>query len=123
MRRPGVVPDGVAWGALAKGWQGFRPARRHRERARRTRALSRAPALQTAAHDGYTRRTVAPGVFRVPCAVRRAPRAWRPPPVKHIHGVRHNTSCAFGVRVSAHPPFKARAQLAAWAKASTGERA
>jgi len=37
--------------------------------------------------------------------------------------VRHNTSCAFGVRVSAHPPFKARAQLVAWAKANTGERA
>ena len=118
MRRPGVVPDGVAWGALAKGLQGFRPARRHRERARRTCALSRAPALQTAAHDGYTRRTVAPGDFRLPCAVRLAY-----PPVKHIHGVRHNNGCAFGVRVSAHPPFKARAQLVAWAKANTGERA
>ena len=58
------------------------------------------------------------GVFRLPCAVRLAY-----PPVKHIHGVRHNNGCAFGVRVSAHPPFKARAQLVAWAKANTGERA
>ena len=65
---------------------------------------------------GRSRR--ASSACRAPCAARLAY-----PPVKHIHGVRHNNGCAFGVRVSAHPPFKARAQLVAWAKANTGERA
>ena len=118
MRRPGVVPDGVAWALWPRGGKAFGPpvVIENEPGARapyRARQPCRPP--RTMATPG--------GRSRRASSACRAPRAWRPPPVKHIHGVRHNTSCAFGVRVSAHPPFKARAQLVAWAKANTGERA
>ena len=77
-----------------------------------------AQALQQARPDGYTLAQIPLGVFRLPYTTKIT---WDP--VKDIAYILGITGYAFGVVVPSDSPFKAWADLVAWAKANPGKLA
>ena len=77
-----------------------------------------AQALQQSRPDGYTLAQIPLGVFRLPYTTKIT---WDP--VKDIAYILGITGYAFGVVVPSDSPFKAWADLVAWAKANPGKLA